>query len=254
MTQKYFLTSILSLLIAASAFAQKFPEHREMDARNKGKALLLHLTAAIHQPGGDLADRFGSTGNVGGALEWITAQNLLFSVEGNYSFGNTVKEDPLGILRTPEGDIIGNDQQLAEVDLRARGYYIGGAIGKFFPIGNRRSGIRLTLGAGAMQHRIRVQDNNSSVVQVSGDYIKGYDRLTGGLALTQFLGWQHLGANRRANWFLGFEFSQGFTKSLRDWDFTEMRKLEGNRTDLRFGIRLGWTLPFYQGSANQIYY
>ena len=33
-----------------------------------------------------------------------------------------------------------------------------------------------------------------------------------------------------------------------------MKKLEGNRLDLRFGIRLAWTLPFYTGNAEDIYY
>ncbi|MBK9336412.1 MAG: hypothetical protein IPM98_07410 [Lewinellaceae bacterium] len=254
MTKENILAVVFCLVAGAPALAQRFPEHSEIQERNKGKAFLVHLTAGIHQPGANFADRFGTTGSVGGGLEWIAAGNFLLGAEAHYSFGNTVKEDPLVLLRTPEGDIIGNNQLLAEVDLRARGLYVGGAIGKLFPIGNRRSGIRLTLGAGVQQHRIRIQDNANSVAQVSGDYVKGYDRLTGGLALSQFVGWQHLGANRRSNWFLGFEFSQGFTKSLRDWDFAEMRKLEGNRTDIRFGIRLGWTLPFYIGAANQIYY
>lgn len=254
MTQKHTLVLALSIACATPALAQRFPEHREIEARNMGKAILVHLTAGFHVPGGDLADRFGHTGSFGGGVEWITAGNLLLGIEGHYQFGNKVNDDPLAIIRTPEGDIIGNDQLLAEVDLRARGQYIGGSIGKLFPVGKLRSGLRITLGAGAMRHKIRLQDNNKTVVQVTGDYAKGYDRLTGGLALNQFIGWQHLGASRRSNWFFGFELSQGFTKSLRDWDFSEMRKLEGNRTDLRFGVRLGWTLPFYQGNADKIYY
>jgi hypothetical protein len=160
----------------------------------------------------------------------------------------------LAILRTPEGDIIGSDQAVADVALRERGYYIGGMLGKLFTFGEKRSGIRLTLGAGMLQHWIRLQDNSSSVAQITGAYRKGYDRRTGGLMLQQFIGWQHLSANRRANWFIGLEFNQGFTNSLRSWDFTEMRKLDEKRTDLRFGIRVGWTLPFYLSGAEEIYY
>lgn len=255
MTQKFTFILACCALLPLVAYAQRFPEHRETaEARNRGKAILVHLTAGAHLPGGDLADRFKHTGSFGGGVEWMTAGNVAFGIEGHYQFGSQVKDDPLALIRTPEGAIIGNDQFLAEVDLRARGHYLGGYLGKLFPIGKQRSGIRITFGAGAMRHKIRLQDNNNTAVQVSGDYAKGYDRLTGGLALQQFIGWQHLGANRRSNWFFGFELNQGFTTSLRDWDFTEMRKLDEKRTDLRFGIRLGWTLPFYQGGADKIYY
>ncbi|MBK6932322.1 MAG: hypothetical protein IPH12_16270 [Saprospirales bacterium] len=179
---------------------------------------------------------------------------MLLGLEGHYIFGGKVKDDPLAILRTPEGDIIGNNQLVADIALRERGYYFGGMIGKLFTFSEKRSGIRLSLGAGWLQHRIRIQDNTNSVVQVSGEYAKGYDRLTGGLALNQFIGWQHLGAMRRSNWYIGLEFNQGFTKSLRSWDYSEMRRLDGKRTDLRFGIRVGWTLPLYLSGAEKIYY
>ena len=56
------------------------------------------------------------------------------------------------------------------------------------------------------------------------------------------------------SWLFGFEFNQAFTQTRRDWDFAEMRKLEGRRVDLRFGVRLAWTLPFYTGTAEEIYY
>ncbi len=244
----------LALLLAFSLQAQKFPEHAEKEARNKGNAFLVNLLFGAHLPGGDLADRFGADGNFGGGLEWITKNNFLLGAEGHYLFGNEVKEDPLTILRTPEGHVIGNDQFVATILLRERGYYIGGLLGKLFTVGQKRSGIRFTLGAGMLYHKIRVLDDTQSVGALTGDYAKGYDRLTGGIALNQFIGWQHLAANRRAIWFVGLEFNLGFTKNLRDWDFSEMRKIEGNRTALRFGIRIGWTLPFYTGSENITYY
>jgi hypothetical protein len=245
---------IICFLCTKQISAQKFPEHTEAAERNKGKAILAHLTLAAHLPAGDMAGRFGANGAFGSAVEYITPNNFLWGIEGNYFFGPKVKEDPLAILRTPEGDIIGNNRLVASVVLRQRGFYAGASVGKLFAIGGKRSGIRLTLGGGILRHRIRLQDDNSSVTQITGEYEKGYDRLTGGWALNQFIGWQHLGVNRRSNWMAGFEFNQGFTRSLRDWDFNERRKLEGSRLDLRFGIRLAWTLPFYQGDAEQIYY
>ncbi len=235
--------------------AQRYREHPQPEeARNKGKAILAHVSVGTHLLGGDLADRFGRDGAVGLGADWITANNLIFGLEGSYYFGNQVNEDPLAILRTTEGDLIGNDQLLATVALRQRGWYAGGLIGKLVTFNDSRSGLRLTLGAGMTRHKIRVQDEQSVMTQLTGDYLKGYDRLTGGLALQQFVGWQNLAKNRRANWMIGFEFNQGFTNSLRDWDFTERRKLDGNRIDLRFGIRASWTIPFYIGGAENIFY
>lgn len=245
----------ICVLCALNMSAQRFQEHPDDDEeRNKGKAILAHVLLGFHLPAGDMADRFGNDLSFGSAVEYLTANNFLLGLEGHYFFGATVKEDPLKLLRTPEGDIIGSDLTVASVVLRERGFYIGGMVGKLFAFNEKRSGLRLTLGAGVLRHKIRVQDDNGSVTQITGEYAKGYDRLTGGLALNQFIGWQHLAGNRRSNWMAGFEFNQGFTQSRRDWDFSEMRKLDGSRLDLRFGIRLAWTLPFYIGEPEKIFY
>ncbi len=240
--------------LAGIASAQRFPQHPEEEVRNTGNAILLSVRLGAHLPGGDLKQRFGPFGSVGGSAEWMSENNLILGVEGQYYFAAPVREDPLAILRTPEGDLIGQDQFLADVTLRGRGYYLGGHLGYLFASSGTRSGLRITLGGGLVRHKIRVQDNDNTLVQVRGEYAKGYDRLTGGAALQQFIGWQHLGPTRRSNWYLGFEFTQAFTTTLREWDFSTMQKLEGRRLDLWFGLRLGWTLPFYLTPADKIYY
>ena len=245
---------IVFILAAGALTAQRFPEHPQDEIRNIGNAILAHVTFGVHKPFKDMETRFGTDGGFGLACEYLTANNFLYGLEGHYWFGNMVKEDPLEILRTPEGDIIGNNRLVASVALRERGYYAGAMIGKLFGLGGKRSGIRFTLGGGLTCHWIRIQDDNSSVTQLTGEYKKGYDRLTGGIALNQFIGWQHLSASRKANWMAGFEFNEGFTETMRDWDFSERRKLEGKRLDLRIGIRIAWTLPFYLGKADEIYY
>lgn len=237
-----------------SAAAQVHPEHPDGEARNKDKAILLHLMFGLHTSAGDLADRFGPDGSFGLGLEYLTKNNFILGAEGHYFFGSAVNEDPLAILRTPEGSIIGKDRLLASVVLRKRGYYFGGTVGRLFTFNDKRSGIRLTLGAGLLRHWIRIQDDNNSVTELTGEYKKGYDRLTGGLALNQFVGWQSLAGDRRSNWLIGLEFNEGFTNTLRDWDFSEMRKLDEKRLDIRIGLRVAWTLPFYQGKPEEIFY
>ena len=109
---------LLCLLPAlAELSAQKFPQHpEEADASNKGSAILFHLGFGVHWPGGDLAERFGAGGNVGGAFEWISAKsNWIIGTSGHFQYGNVVKEDPLEMLRTAEGDIIASDRSIPYV-------------------------------------------------------------------------------------------------------------------------------------------
>jgi hypothetical protein len=251
---KKYYSLIFCALCAMSAAAQVHPEHPDGEPRNKDKAILLHLMFGLHTSAGDLADRFGPDGSFGLGLEYLTKNNFILGAEGHYFFGSAVNEDPLAILRTPEGSIIGKDRLLASVVLRKRGYYFGGTVGRLFAFNDKRSGIRLTLGAGLLRHWIRIQDDNNSVTELTGEYKKGYDRLTGGLALNQFVGWQSLAGDRRSNWLIGLEFNEGFTNTLRDWDFSEMRKLDEKRLDIRIGLRVAWTLPFYQGKPEEIFY
>ncbi len=248
------LALLLLTFTASSLCAQTTPEVKKTARDGKSKAVLAHFTLGGHLPAGDLSKRFGVNGSLGAGTEFITRQNLFFGLEGAFLFGSKVKEDPLTILRTPSGGIIGNNRTIASIRLQERGMYIGATLGKIVTFSEKRAGLRLSIGGGWAQHRIRLLDDSRSVVQIRDDYKKGYDRLTGGPAIQQFIGWQHVGYGRDMSWMLGFEFNQAFTNTLRDWDFSSVRKLDESRVDLRFGVRLAWTLPFYTGYAEEIYY
>lgn len=226
---------------------------------NKGNAVLVKLSYAAHMPGGDLETRFGNNFSFGAGADLITAKgNWLFGFDYAYLFGGNVKEDALASLRTPEGAIIGNNRGYADITLRERGFYAGAHIGKLIGIGlpNPRSGIRVTVGAGLLQHKIRIQDDPASrVPQLDENYKKGYDRLSNGLAFTEFIGYQVMSMDKRVNFYAGFEFTQGFTLSRRDFNFDTRAKDETERTDLLFGIRVGWIIPIYFGrEAGEVYY
>lgn len=251
---KKLLSLILMLCCVSALWAQKPAKRNKPGSDGKSKGVLAHFSLGGQLPAADLADRFGINGTIGAGTEFITSKNWVFGLEGAFLFGSVVKEDPLAILRTPTGKIIGNDRSIASTRFQERGMYVGAALGKVITFSEKRAGIRLTFGGGWTQHSIRIIDDSRSVVQIRGDYKKGYDRLTGGPALQQFIGWQHVGYGRDWSWLAGFEFNQAFTETLRDWDFSEMRKLEGRRLDLRFGVRIAWTLPFYTGYAEDIYY
>lgn len=253
------LVTLLLLLAASTSFAQRKRQLSSEETNIVDNALLLHISYAFQTPGGDMAKLFGNSFDVGLGLEWLTAKgNWILGIDGGYLFGSNVKFDVLANLRTPEGFIIGNDRTYADVQMRERGFHSSLVVGKLFPISsvNKRSGIRFTVSGGFLQHKIRIQEDPSrEVPQVSGEYKKGYDRLTNGLLIGQFIGYQHLAANRQANFFAGFEFMQGFTQNRRDFNFDSRSKDDSKRLDLLFGIRLGWTLPFYMNpNPESIYY
>jgi hypothetical protein len=246
----------LWLLWSSTLFAQQEPPLLiGPEKSNEGKAVLFHLGVGAQLPGADLAKRFGPGGQLSGGLEWITRGNFIVGTTGYFSFGQRVKEDPLAMLRTVDGDIISRERLVADVKLRERGYAVAGIVGRLWPLQpGQRAGLRTTFGVGMTRHWIRVQDDSRNVSQLTGDYRKGYDRLVGGLLLHQFIGWQTLGTTRRINWLFGIDLQQGFTGSLRDWDFATQGPISGRRLDLRWGIRAGWTLPFYAQKADKIYY
>jgi len=226
---------------------------------NQGNVLLVNVTYGVHSPRGDLSDRFGENFAIALQPEFITGENnFIFGLDGQYIFGTEVKEDVLFNLRTAEGFIIGNDRNPADIQLRERGFYIGANVGKLFSLSakNPRSGLRITVGGGLLQHKIRVQDDPQRVVpQLTGEYKKGYDRLTNGLALQEFIGYQLLGRDRRLNFYAGFEFIQGFTQNRRTYNFDTMESVNEDRLDLLIGFRAGIALPFYfERSSGDIIY
>lgn len=221
--------------------------------------VLSKFTYGAQLPAGTLQERFGSNFIAGGGLDWQWGpKNWLLGLDAQYLFGNRVKEDPLAGLRTQEGYIIGNDREVADIPMRERGFYAGVTAGRVFPVNPKqssRAGWRFNVGVGFLQHKIRIQDDpQRSVLNLNTEYKKGYDRLSNGLALQQYFGYQALSKDRRSNFMAGVEFMQGFTQSRRSFDFATQARDQRKRVDLLFGIRLGWILPFYAEKAEDIYY
>ena len=225
-----------------------------------GPALRTHLS---FEYGGQLAladmkERFGNDFNLGSQFEILHTRNLwLAGIKGYFIFGNTVKEDVIESLRTPEGFVIGNDGGPATIVLRERGFFVGPYVGKLFGLfpDKPHAGIKVQVGAGLLQHHVRIQDDTRTVEQLTGDYRKGYDRLANGIAGYLFAGYQHLDPNKRINFLAGFDLTYGATRSRRDFDFNLGRPEDARRNDLLVGFRIGWILPITTGIAPEtIYY
>lgn len=208
-------------------------------------------------PSGNLDERFGLTSSVGLGYTYKTKTNLLLEFDFNYLFGSDVKEDDiLQPISTSQGFVIDRDGSLAEIRMYERGIHTGFSVGRLFFSGkpNPNSGVTFKLGVGFLSHRIRIEDIGNNSPQLLGDYKKGYDRLTGGLSLTQFAGYTYLGNNRKVNFYAGLEVTEGFTKSMRSFDYDKMKADTENRIDILYGVRAGWILPLYKRAARDYYF
>lgn len=226
--------------------------------RNKEASIQAHFSYGFQLPFGDLEEDFGNSNELNVGVDFLTSSNFIFGLDGSFFFGQTVKTDVLAPLRTAEGLIVGNDRNIAAIELRQRGFYVGGHIGKLFALSssNPKSGIRATLGLGLLQHKIRIQDDPQRVVpQLTGDYKKGYDRLTNGLAIRPFLGYQHINPTTGFDFTAGITPIFGFTQNRRAINFDLGEGDDTQRLDILLGIKLAWTLNFSINSdASEIIY
>jgi hypothetical protein len=216
----------------------------------------LGIGAGIHVPSGDMAKRFGNDAAVQGVFAIKNKHNYTLSAQSAFIFGNKIYEqNVLDPIATQQGTVIDKDGRLAEIRFYERGYHIALSVGKIFSFKkpNPNSGIWVTLGGGFLQHKIRIENIGNTVVELSPQYLKGYDRLTNGAELHEFVGYVYFGNKRLINFFAGFESLQAFTQSRRDFDFATMSKDTKKRMDILSGFKFGWVLAFYT-KPDKFYY
>ncbi|MCD6068257.1 MAG: hypothetical protein K0S33_3083 [Bacteroidetes bacterium] len=206
----------------------------------------LHLSAQLAM--GDLQQRYGNTMSAGIPVMFKTRKNWIFGLEGSYFFGKKVKENTVSNLETPEGTITANDGAPGRLRINERGLNFYATFGKILPFWNpnKNCGPLVMVGVGYMQHKVNIYDVGKNIPQLRGDLKKGYDRLSGGLAFTQFVGYLFLSENRLANFYAGFECNEGLTKGLRGYQYDTMASDKAQRLDMQVGFRAGWILPLYR--------
>ena len=217
----------------------------------------ISLSYGLHIPGGDLADRFGTNQTAGVGFHIKSKTNWYYGVQFNYLFGNTVKEPRLlQNLLTEDGFILDNQGQIATLYIQQRGYGLTANFGRLFNFcgPNPNSGLLLMVGGGLLQHRIRIEHQETEIRQLDGDYEDGYDRLTNGFTLYQFAGYFLMSNNKLVNFYAGIESYQAFTQNRRDMNFDTMETDTRRRKDQLLGFRVGWVLHLYQRSPDKYYF
>jgi len=221
-------------------------------------ATLVGISYSYQFSGADLSERYGNNSNIGVMCQFKTKSNWLFGADFNYLFGNDVKiyDQIIKNIATTDGQVISKEGVYSDIRMFERGFITTIKFGKLFPVfnSNPNSGIVFLGSAGLMQHQIRIETDNNAAPQLVGDYARGYDRLSNGFVVSEFLGYMYLSDKKLTNFFIGIEFNQGWTRSLRDYNFDTMKKDTDKKFDTLWGIKFGWVLPIYNRAPEKFYY
>jgi len=213
---------------------------------------------SLQTPLGELAQRYGLNSDVGIHPFFMMKNNFTIGIEFNYMFGSQLKGDAAHILdnlRIDNGQILNTNGEYANIVLSERGFFTGGKIGKIFYLNPKKKITLITnLGIGLLQHKIRIEVEGNNVPGLYGDYAKGYDRLTNGLAINQFIGVGYMPLYSPINFFVGFEINEAWTKNRRDFNFDTIEKDDHLRHDYLLGIKAGWIITIYKQNIKQYYY
>ena len=219
---------------------------------------LFRVSYTAQVPLGDYAERFGFTNTIGASAGYRTKSNWMFTVGGYYVFGDDVveKNTLLSSMVNSNNIIVTSGGEQAFVNISQQGYMINFQVAKIFPwvAPNPNSGFMFGLGGGFMEHWIGLRADGNNVPQLLGEYQKGYDRLTNGIIIQEFIGYHFQGTSRLLNFYGGFEFTQGFTRNRRSYDIPTMSNINEDYTDFLIGFKVGWMMPFYKREKDQYYY
>lgn len=203
--------------------------------------------------GADLNHRYGSHGVLSlEAIKKIKSWELGMSYD--YFFGSIVKEDVLAPLRTPEGDFIGSDHQLVQVDFRMRGTAIGILINKELKKINTPHAIILGLKPVWLMHWIRFQ-SSGTLESINGNYRYGYDRFSSGMGLGTQIGYRYLSKNKLINFEFALHSLHANTLLRRNIQLDKPGLGHSKTSDALYGISAKWIVPIYsKANPDKIFY
>lgn len=225
----------------------------------------LNITFGAYSPGGDMAERFGITNLMGGEVGYKFKNNFYGYTGAKFLFGRTVREWVASNVTYAVFDEsggfqimgIGTDGRYYQIRYFERGFTVPLTAGKIIPVFNKanpNSGLYVELGTQFILHKIKIEPAGNNVPALDPEYRPGYDRLTTGLGLTQGFGYRHFGSNRLANFSIGLDISENFTRNRRttNWDtgVSDTRQ----RMDLLVGFKAAWIFPIYRQAGKDFYF
>lgn len=248
---KRFVFTTFLLLFSVMAFAQGEKKPADRNIWN------IEFTGTADLPMADMAKRFGYNFRLGGGFSVMTGKKWIFGSKVLFIVGNQMKDSVLlSNLVTEENLFIDQNGELKDVALYERGYMIGLSAGKVLPYlqVNQNSGLTVETGLGFIQHKVNIHDRDQTIPQIWNEYKKGYDRLTNGLYLKQFVGYTLYPDNKVTNIRVGLDFVYGFTAGRRSWQFDLEKADTAPRNDILTGISFTWLIPIMKKVSEETYY
>lgn len=218
---------------------------------------MISFHGGVDFPQFDLKKRFGTNGTVGISVSYKNLKNFFLKLEGNFYFGNNVKEDNiLTNISTKSGQIIKSDGQFANVLLYERGYSIYFNLGKVFPLlnVNPNSGFFISTGAGLLRHKIRIETGQQNIPVLTKDLKKGYDRLSFGFSTNEKLGYFFFSNKKLINFSIAIEYIQAWTSNKRKYNYDTMDYDNNKRFDGLLGFKFSWIFLLYKSVPEKYYY
>ncbi|MBI1183867.1 hypothetical protein GC194_06325 [bacterium] len=241
MLQKAVLIAVLSVLWQLG-FGQTHLRDSVMAVTTFQFGYSANLTA------GNLSEKTDLLNNIMPSLCHKNRHNWTFELGVGALLGTNALETntPAGIY-SEVGIPISTEGVLEQVKVRFQGYTVQFQTGKLIVPSryNKNTGLWLCGGLGYMRHKLRFVYKGSNVPQLNDPYVKGYDRLTNGLALNQFIGYRRYSNKNNFNFSFGLEIVEGFTKNRRSWNYDVFGPLPNLRHDIYYGLKFNLLLPFY---------
>ena len=230
---------------------------------------MITVSYAKQWSGGDLANRFGFNNNIGGSFAVKTKKHWFFGFKGNFIWGGNVKQNDIldgitsknyiydnnGNFVDQEILAISDDGSVVEIFLDERGTSFFLTVGKLFNViaPNKNSGILAYGGVGTLHHKISIQFKGN-VPALTNDLKEGYDRLSFGYAINGFLGYLFMSKNRLVNFYAGFDYTQGWTRNMRKYNYDTQAFDNKTNNDILYGIRLGWIIRLNKRKSQEFYF
>lgn len=251
------------IVLATSAFAQNDDNlFGPGEAKRVKRGFILNGNGGFDMPGADMAKRFGASYRIGPAVLYKTSSNWMFGAKFDFIVGSKIREDSLMInirdkySQTSGGlyEFISSGGLRIGVPVYERGWAVGVQAGKIIAFSKKHpdNGLMLLTTIGIMQHKLNIYDKDKAVYQLKGDYRKGYDRLTNGMFVEEYIGYAYFSDSRLINFTLGIDALFGFTKGRRTYQYDLMRAETKDRLDILFGLRAGWYIPMFKRKSEEL--
>jgi hypothetical protein len=253
--KRYLFILIYSFLFVVPALAQDEALFGS-DKDKPREGFVITMNANFDLPGGDMAKRFGTSYRVGPSVWYKTKDNWIFGAKFDFINGSNIRQDSLMINIFRDGGLLNQSGVRTDVRVYERGYATGLQAGRIFNISKRSQahGFLALTTLGFMQHKIKIFDRDKEITHIKGDYNKGYDRLSNGIMIDQFLGYNYFSKDGYLNFYIGFDIMAGFTRGRRDYLYDVMRPDTENRVDLLYGLRGGLHIPIFKRKSEEIYF